>query len=36
MNYTNCKLHNDYPIAPERLAIAYDILKSCRQIWNKS
>ena len=32
-------LHNDYPLAPEKLAIPYDILsdyvKKCRHIWNK-
>ena len=33
-------LHNDYPSAPEKLAIPYHccqiIEKKCRQIWNKS
>ena len=34
------KLHDDYPLAPEKLAIRYDMLsnfnkKDCRQIWNK-
>ena len=34
-------LHNDYPLAPEKLAIPHDILsnyckKKCRQMWNKS
>ena len=31
-------LHNDYPLAPEKLAISYDILlsKNCRRMWNKS
>ena len=32
-------LHNDYPLAPEKLAIPYDMLsdyvKKCRHIWNK-
>ena len=35
------KLHNSYPLAPEKLAIPYDMLsdyckKNYRQIWNKS
>ena len=34
-------LHNDYPLAPEKLAFPYDMLsdyciKHCRRIWNKS
>ena len=33
-------LHNDYPLAPEKIAIPYDMLsdhcKNCRRIWNKS
>ena len=34
-------LHNDYPLAPEKLAVPYDMLsdfckKKCRRIWNKS
>ena len=34
-------LHNDYPLAPEKLAIPFDRLsdycgKNCRQIWGKS
>ena len=33
-------LHNDYPLAPEKLAISYDMLsdycKNCRRVWNKS
>ena len=32
-------LHNDYPLAPEKLAIPYDMLsdyvKKCWHIWNK-
>ena len=35
------ELHNDFPLAAEKLAISYDMLsdyckKNCRQIWNKS
>ena len=35
------KLHNDYPLAPEKLAIPYNMLsdyckKNFKQIWNKS
>ena len=35
------ELHNDYPLAPEKLAISYDMLsdyckKNCWQIWDKS
>ena len=33
-------LHNNYPLAPEKIAIPYDMLsdhcKNCRWIWNKS
>ena len=34
-------LHNDYPLAPEKLAFPYDILsdyckKNCRRIWDNS
>ena len=34
-------LHNDYPLAPEKLAIPYNMLsgfckKNCRQIQNKN
>ena len=34
-------LHNDYPLAPEKLSVPYDKLldyckKNCEQIWNKS
>ena len=35
------ELHNDYPLAAEKLTITYDMLsdyckKKCGQIWNKS
>ena len=35
------ELHNDYPLAPEKLAVSSDMLskyckKNCRQIWNKN
>ena len=26
------KLHNDYPLAPEKLAITYDVLDYCKEI----
>ena len=34
-------LHNDYPLAPEKLATPYDMLsdyckRNCRRVWNKS
>ena len=34
------KLHNEYPLAPEKLIVSDDMLsdyckKNCRQIWNK-
>ena len=35
------ELYNDYPFAPEKLAIPYEMLsyyckKNCRPVWNKS
>ena len=35
------EIYNDYPLAPEKLAVSYDMLsdyckKICGQIWNKS
>ena len=26
------KLHSDYPLAPEKLAITYDVLDYCKEI----
>ena len=39
LDYSNelHELHNDYPLAPEKLAVSSDILsKNCWWIWDKS